>query len=115
MAMLLNDPVTQPVDKPVQASAPETAEPPVRIPLVMQTQALATLKLNDEQKEELEQLAQQFIQDVGGLNQDPNDPAYLSKWQKAQPKFDELIVRTIGSQALVDLDIAIPALESSRQ
>jgi hypothetical protein len=113
VAFLFNDPVPESVDNRAQASALEAAEPPVKIPLVMQTQALATLKLNDEQKEELSELAQQFIQEVGGLNQDPNDPAYLVKWQKAQPKFDELIVRTIGSQALVDLDVAIPALDSS--
>jgi len=85
----------------------ETQTQPVRLPLVLQTQALATLKLNDEQRDELGDLVQQFIQEVGGANQNADDPEYLARWQKAQPRFDEMIVRTIGRRAMVDLDEAV--------
>jgi hypothetical protein len=91
-------------------STPQAAEP-VRMPLVFQTQALASLRLSDEQREELGELAQQFIQEIGGLNQNPSNPAYRATWLKSQPKFDGLIVNVIGRRALVDLDQAIPAPE----
>ncbi len=91
-------------------STTQAAEP-VRLPLVFQTQALASLNLDAEQYAELGDLAQQFIQEIGGANQDPHDPAYLAKWLQAQPKFDRLIVNVIGRRALVDLDQAMPAPE----
>lgn len=86
----------------------------VTLPLILQTQALATLKLTDDQGYELKEMRQEFIQEIGGANQDPNDPAYLKRWQKAQPKFDELVGRAIGSRALVDLEGAIPPAGSGR-
>ena len=88
---------------------------PVRMPLVFQTRALARLKLNAEQSTELRELAQQFVQEIGGANQDPSDPAYLARWQQAQPKFDGLIVNVIGRRALVDLDEAMPAPEGGKE
>jgi hypothetical protein len=101
-------------DAPHQPASGEAAIP-VRLPLILQTQALATLKLTDEQRGELGELTQEFIQEVGGANQDPNDPAYVARWQKAQPKFDQMIITTIGRRALVDLDEAINQTESPTQ
>jgi hypothetical protein len=95
--------------------ASEAVEVPVRLPLVLQTRALGTLKLTDEQKGELGELTQQFIKEIGGVNQNPKDPAYLAKWRQAQPKFDEMIIRTIGRRALVDLDEAIPTLDAGAE
>ena len=83
----------------------------VRMPLVFQTQALASLRLSDEQREELGELAQEFIQEIGGPNQNPSDPTYRANWLKSQPKFDGLIVNVIGRRALVDLDQAMPVPE----
>ena len=94
--------------------ATQAAEP-VCLPLVLQTQALASLKLDAEQSAELRELAQQFIQEIGGVNQDPSDPAYLARWQQARPKFDGLIVNVIGRRALVDLDQAMPAPEGGAE
>ena len=95
-------------------STTQAAEP-VRLPLVFETQALASLKLDAEQSAELRDLALQFIQEIGGANQDPSDPAYLAKWQQAQPKFDGLLVNVIGRRALVDLDEAMPAPEGGTE
>jgi len=77
---------------------------PARVPLVLQTQALAALNLTDEQQEEVHELTQQFIRDIGGLNQDPRDAAYFERWQRAQAKVDVQIVGAIGRRALVTLD-----------
>jgi len=82
---------------------------PVRMPLVFQTQALARLNLDEEQRQEIAELEQQFVQEIGGTDQNPGDPAYLAKWLEAQPKADSMIVNVIGRRALVDLDEAIPA------
>ena len=115
VAALFGDPVGPQLSSAQPADASTGTAEPVRMPLVFQTQALATLKLNDEQREELAELAQQFLQEIGGVNQDPNDPAYRAKWQQAQPKFDALIVSAIGRRALVDLDQAIPPPEGHGQ
>lgn len=114
IAVLFGDPFPQTAaSQPVAVS--EEAVAPVKLPLILQTQALATLKLSDEQRQELGQLEQQFVQEIGGMNQDPNDPGYQARWQTAQPKFDELIVRAIGRRALVDLDEAIPPPDTNNQ
>lgn len=114
-AVLFGDQVPQTISASSADSAAQAVVTPVKLPLILQTQALATLKLTDEQREELKELSQEFIQEIGGMQQDPHDPGYLEKWQKAQPKFDELIVRAIGRRALVDLDEAIPAPDSGNQ
>jgi hypothetical protein len=111
LAVLFSEAVRQ----TVSGGSAEAVAAPVRLPLILQTQALASLKLSDEQRDELSQLTQQFIQEIGGTNQDPNDPAYLARWQKARPKFDEMIVRTIGRRELVDLDEAMPASDAADQ
>jgi hypothetical protein len=108
VAALFADPVgSQPSSAPPGSATPKESEP-ARMPLLFQTQALASLGLSDEQREELGELAQQFIQEIGGANQNPNDPTYLARWQQAQPKFDALIVNVIGRRALVNLDQAMP-------
>jgi hypothetical protein len=101
----------EPHPGPPGNSATQVAEP-VRMPLVFQTQALASLRLSDEQREELGELAHQFIQEIGGPNQNPSDPAYRANWLKSQPKFDGLIVNVIGRRALVDLDQAMPVADT---
>jgi hypothetical protein len=57
------------------------------------------LNLNEDQRRLIASLRQDFLQQIGGANQDPNDPAYLARWQKAQPEMDNILKSMIGTSA----------------
>jgi hypothetical protein len=78
------------------------------MPLAFQTNALATLKLDEEEWAAIRGLEDQFVREVGGIGQNPNDPDYLARWRKAQPELDARITDVIGRRALVQLDQALP-------
>jgi hypothetical protein len=71
------------------------------LPLIFQP--VDQLNLTDVQKRVLEQLQQQFLNEIGGTNQDPNDPAYLARWQAAQPKIEENLKGFLGNQFYIKL------------
>jgi hypothetical protein len=71
------------------------------LPLVLRPVDVAALGLSDEQKAAIEELRDQFITDVGGVGQDPNDPAYGSRWQTAQPQSDIMLRGMIGGPAFM--------------
>jgi hypothetical protein len=66
-------------------------------PLVFQN-VNADMGLNDSQKAAIQQLQQQFVNDVGGPNQDPSNPAYLASWQSAQNNADNMLLIYVGWQ-----------------
>jgi hypothetical protein len=39
------------------------------------------------------------VDEIGGPNQDPNDPAYRERWQNAQPEMDNLLQGILGATA----------------
>jgi hypothetical protein len=92
----------------------DTNTPPVRTqrrqgpaqavsePLVFQDVDPSTLQLTDMQKQVISRLRQQFIDQIGGTNQDPNDPAYLARWQKAQHGIDDTLRGTLGIKFYVN-------------
>jgi len=103
------------VSKAVPA-APLLARTPQRavtapLPLVLHTEALETLQLEPEQREETDDLRNQFLEMIGGPGQDPCDPAYLARWQKAQPIVDSLLTRVIGRSGVMQLDRALSSAE----
>jgi hypothetical protein len=71
----------------------------VSVPLILQNIDPAVLNLNSDQSQILERLRQNFVQSIGGTNQDPNDPAYLARWQKAQPEADDMVRTMFGTAA----------------
>jgi len=82
--------------------APEgDATPPV-YPLAFQDVNPDALGLNTEEKEAFENalagVRQQFINQIGGTNQDPADPAYLARWQKAQSQMDTVLRAKLGGK-----------------
>jgi len=79
---------------------------PPSLPLVLQDVNLASLNLNEDQQEAVAQIRQQFIDQIGGTNQDPSDPAYLARWQKAQPEMDDMLAGMIGRQAFEEYQLA---------
>jgi hypothetical protein len=83
----------QPVDDP---------DAPVEVPLVAQDVNLTALNLDKGQLQAIDDLRTIFMQKIGGPNQDPNDPAYLSRWRTAQAEVDNLMQGMLGNQAYLD-------------
>jgi hypothetical protein len=73
----------------------QLTKPPV-LPLVFQNVDLAALKLNNEQVQEISSLRQDFLDQIGGPNQNPSDPTYLQNWQLSQPEIDNILKGYLG-------------------
>jgi len=69
---------------------------PPTMPLVFQNVNFTALNLDGDQIQVISNLRQGFTDEIGGLNQNPNDPAYLKRWQKAQTKADSLLEGILG-------------------
>jgi hypothetical protein len=78
---------------------------PIVMPIVFQQVDLAKLKLNDEQAQAINDLQQKFLDEVGGVGQDTNDPAYLEKWLRSQPEVDSDLRAMIGVTAFQNYQI----------
>jgi len=79
---------------------------PVVTPLVFQKVDLSALNLNAQQRQLIEELRQNFADEIGGPNQDPNDPAYRERWQKAQPESDNLMKAMLGMTIFENYQLA---------
>ena len=84
------------------------------LPLVYQNEALQVLHLNEDQLQAIDEVKLQFVEAIGGLSQDPRDPAYLARWEKAKPNADAMLARVIGQRAFMRFDM-LPAADSSSQ
>jgi len=84
----------------------------VSVPLVFQNVDQATLKLDSGQTKAIDDLRRRFLEEVGGLHQDPNDPAYRERWQQAQPEIDNLLRGMIGMNAYQDYQLEAAAANS---
>jgi hypothetical protein len=71
----------------------------VLMPLVFQKVDPSVLKLDKQQIQAVNDLRQSFVDEIGGLNQNPQDPAYLQRWQTAQPENDNLMQGMLGIMA----------------
>jgi hypothetical protein len=76
------------------------------LPLVFRNIDLSALNLNDQQIQGINDLRQTFVDEVGGLNQNPNDPDYLERWLKAQPEVDSLLQGMLGTMAWETYQVA---------
>jgi hypothetical protein len=54
----------------------------------------------------LRQLQTDFVNDLGGANQNPNDPAYAQNWQSALLQSDARFRQQFGWQAFVQAEVA---------
>ncbi len=112
-------PTTSPVatdsdSAPVVAAAPRrNAEAAVSMPLVFQDVDLSALKLNERQIRALADMRQSFMDEVGGPDQDPNDPGYRERWLKAQPEIDASMRGMIGANAFLDYQVAARARQQA--
>jgi len=76
------------------------------LPLVFQNVDLSALNLNSQQIQVITDLRQSFFDEIGGPNQDPNDPAYRKRWQKAQPDIDNMLRGDLGISAFQNYQLA---------
>lgn len=70
---------------------------PITLPLALQPIDPTALNLTSEQLKVINDVRQNFMDEVGGANQDPNDPAYLKRWQQAQPEADGMLRGMLGN------------------
>jgi hypothetical protein len=105
-AMSPDDLSVQPAPRP--ASQHDTA--PATYPLAFENVNLDALGLKPAGKEAVQdaiaQIREQFIERIGGTNQDVSDPAYLERWRKAQPDMDSALRGTLGDQAFLEYQMA---------
>jgi len=72
-------------------------QPPVAPPLVLQDIDLAGLNFNEQQIQAVDGVRQDFLAQVGGATQVPDDPAAQSQWQQAQADADAKLEIVLGS------------------
>jgi len=56
------------------------------------------LKITPEQQELIDQLQQSFLDQIGSENQDPNDPQYRERWERARWIIDQQFKTQLGEQ-----------------
>jgi hypothetical protein len=83
----------------------ERLETPAVMPLVYQPVDPLSLGLGPEQVQAIENLRHRFLDEIGGLGQDPNAPAYLERWQQSQPSIDDDLRGMIGVNAYQDYQV----------
>lgn len=97
---------SQPKPTQVAATGPvmQSKQTPI-LPLIFQNVDTAALNLNPAQLQEIPILRQNFLDAIGGPNQNPNDPAYLQHWQIAQPQTDEIAAGMFGQEAWMNYQL----------
>jgi hypothetical protein len=83
----------------------QSQERPIFMPLVFQEVDVSELNLNRDQLQAIDDLRQRFVDEIGGLEQNPNDPAYRERWLKSQPQIDDDLRGMIGVNAFQNYQI----------
>lgn len=65
-----------------------------------------TIVVNEATAASLEKMRYDFVDAVGGLEQDGNDPAYRRRWLSAQAESDDRFRATYGTQAFLSYQAA---------
>jgi hypothetical protein len=93
---------TQEPPKSNSQSALQTSLSPAREPVFQQPVAFAEASPSPESSaeeiEEINLLRQEFIEQVGGYDQDPADPVYCHRWEMAQQLLDEQLRTELGEE-----------------
>jgi hypothetical protein len=99
--------------KPAPSSAPAAASTPepekittAPLPLVFQAVDPKSMKITPDQQEIINQLQQSFLDQIGGTNQDPNDPQYRERWEQARPFIDQELKAQLGQAFFLQYEAA---------
>jgi len=114
IAALLGEPsarteASSALDIPSRSERNRSREQTVSMPLVFQDVNLNQLNLNRDQLQAIVDLRQRFLDEIGGLEQDPNNPAYRERWKKSQPELDNDLRGMIGVTAFQNYQIEAAA------
>jgi hypothetical protein len=116
-----NDPVDeQPAPSQFSPSAEtpsrrQLRERPAVLPLVFQEVDPTQLNLNRDQLQAIDDLRQTFVDQIGGLEQNPTHPAYRERWLKSQPQIDDDLRGMIGVTAFQNYQIEAVNLAEKRE
>lgn len=81
------------------------------MPLAFQPVDPSILNLKPEQLAAINLLRENFMTEIGGANQTPDDPTYLKRWRRAQPAADEMMQGLMGVEAFENYQIAAYAAQ----
>lgn len=95
----LATPAPTPTPEPKQKST-------APLPLVFQPVDPGFLKITPDQQQIIDELQQGFLDEVGGAEQDPNDPRYRQRWEQLRPLFDQRMKTQLGQQFFINYQIA---------
>ena len=106
----INPPGEQPAlsqFSPWMAASPrhQSPERPAVLPLVFHEVDLSQLNLSPDQLQAITDLQQRFLEEIGGLEQNPTDPSYRERWLKSQPQIDDDLRGMIGVGAFQNYQI----------
>ena len=100
------DPSSRLTSSAPQKTPEQKKESTSPLPLVFQTVDRQTFKISPEQQEILDRLQQNFLDQIGGADQDPNDPQYLARWKEAQPLINEQLKAQLGQDFFLKYETA---------
>ena len=97
--------------KPTPSAAPEATPEPKKkstapLPLVFQPVDPRSFKITPDQQEIIDQLQQSFLDEIGGENQNPNDPQYRERWEQAKWLIDQKLKAQLGQQFFLQYQMA---------
>ena len=78
---------------------------PVTLPMVLRDTLGTAPVLSADELNQAAAIRDQFVNDIGGPNQDPADPAYRSRWNRAQSLADDILRAKIGWEAFNKLQM----------
>jgi hypothetical protein len=102
-------------DIPPRSGRTHARHETVSMPLVFQDVDLSELKLNRDQLQAIDDLRHRFLDEIGGADQNPNDPAYRERWLGSQPQIDNDLRGMIGVAAFQNYQIEAADLAERRK
>lgn len=92
-----------------RGTSPASGANPAPLPAALAPQSPG-ITLDAQQSAAWDQIENDFVNAVGGLNQDPNDPAYRARWMRAKVAADQMFKTKFGETAFL-----LQSFEASRQ
>jgi hypothetical protein len=90
-----------PSPSPLEKSpvAVEATQKSAELPLIFQPVSESkTFKVTQQQATIMEGLRQSFVREIGGTNQDPSDPQYIERWNRAMDTANQRIQTQLGQE-----------------
>jgi hypothetical protein len=103
-------PVPASPEDPSAKHVTAAAERRLPYPLILQEFDYEAAGLSEIQIQEITSLREEFVREVGGPEQKPDDPSYAERWRKLQPQYDEKLRARFGSgfaEALARLAVQV--------